>query len=81
MRIDLYLKKTLIITNRAEAKTLCEKNLVRVNGKEIKPAKTVNDGDTIEIETHRGTRKIKVIKVPDGNIRKDETSLYYEEIF
>ena len=81
MRIDLYLKKTLIIKNRADAKTMCEKDLVRVNDRAVKPAKTINPGDKIEIETESGARKIKVIKVPEGNVRKEETSSYYEEIF
>lgn len=79
MRIDLFLKKILIFKKRSEAKIMCNKNLVKLNGRYIKPAKTVNLGDLIEIETPKGIRRLRVLKTPNGNISKDETGLYYEE--
>ncbi len=79
MRIDLYLKKTLIFKKRTEIKELCDKNLVKLNGRYIKPSKIVNPGDIIELETALGIKQITVLKIPQGNVRKDETDLYYQE--
>ncbi|MCK4755884.1 hypothetical protein KAS56_03015 [candidate division WOR-3 bacterium] len=79
MRIDLFFKKVLIFKKRSEAKIMCNKNLIKLNGRYAKASKTVNPGDLIEIETVKGIRKIKVLQIPQRNIRKDETELYYEE--
>ncbi|MCK4453721.1 hypothetical protein KAT67_08850 [candidate division WOR-3 bacterium] len=79
MRIDLFFKKVLIFKKRSEAKIMCNKNLIKLNGRYAKASKTVNPGDLIEIETVKGIRKIKVLQIPQRNIGKDETELYYEE--
>ena len=80
MRIDQYLKKTLIIKKREEAKMMCDKKLVKLNGKHSKPSKSVRTGDIIEIETPHGIKQIKVLKIPEGNVSKEQANLYYEEI-
>jgi ribosomal 50S subunit-recycling heat shock protein len=79
VRIDLFFKKVLIFKKRSEAKIMCNKNLIKLNGRYAKASKTVNPGDLIEIETVKGIRKIKVLQIPQRNIGKDETELYYEE--
>lgn len=79
MRIDQFLKKTSIVKKRSDAKTLCDENLVKINGRYIKPSKTTVAGDLIEIETLKGTKRYKVLKIPNGNIKKGEITLYYEE--
>ncbi len=80
MRIDLFLKRVLIFKKRSEAKALCDKDLVKLNGRYAKPSKTVSEGDVIEIETLKGIRRVKVLKIPTGNVRKGEENVYYEEI-
>jgi len=80
VRIDLYLKKTLILKKREEAKIMCDKNLVKLNGRYIKPSKTISPGDLIEIETTKGIKQIRVLKIPETNVMKEETGLYYEEV-
>jgi ribosomal 50S subunit-recycling heat shock protein len=80
MRCDLFLKKVLLFRKRTEAKEMCNKHLIKLNGKYTKPSKPVMVGDVIEIETYKGTQKIRVVKVPDSNVRKDDTGSYYEEL-
>ena len=80
MRIDLFLKKTLIVKKRSDAKSLCDRNLVKINGIYAKPSKAVTVNDLIEIETLKGTKQYKILKIPEGNIRKDDTDLYYKEL-
>jgi ribosomal 50S subunit-recycling heat shock protein len=78
MRLDVYLKKTLIIKQREAAKELCDKGLVKVNDLAAKPAKEIKIDDTIEIETVHGVDKYRVIMLPEGNVRKEEAELCYE---
>lgn len=80
MRCDLFLKKVLLFKKRTEAKGMCNKNLIKLNGKYIKPSKTVSVDDTIEIETYKGVRKLRVLKIPSGDVRKDDIASYYEEL-
>lgn len=79
MRIDVFFKKTLIIKKREQAKALCDKHLVRVNGRTVKPSKTITIGDTIQIDTLAGTRSFRILEIPRGNVRKDEAARFYEE--
>jgi ribosomal 50S subunit-recycling heat shock protein len=81
MRLDLFLKKTMIIKQRTKAKEFCEKELVRVNGKVAKPSCEIKIGDVIEIETIKGINKYKVLKIPEGNVKKSDTNQYYEIIY
>jgi ribosomal 50S subunit-recycling heat shock protein len=80
MRIDQYLKKTSIFKKRTEAKIMCERNLIKLNGRPSKPSKSVMTGDVIEIETPHGIKQIRVLQIPTGNVSKDHKELYYEEI-
>ncbi len=79
MRLDLFLKKTLIVKQRNAGKELCDKELVRVNGVISKPAREVKEGDIIEIDTIKGVQKYRILKIPQGNIKKDEVTQYYED--
>lgn len=79
MRIDVFLKKTLIFKRRSEAKKMCDNNLIRVNCRVIKPSKAIQPGDVIEIDTLKGTRKLTVLTIPQGNISKNTVEKYYEE--
>jgi ribosomal 50S subunit-recycling heat shock protein len=80
MRIDQFLRKTLLLKQRQVAKDLCEKNFIKLNGKYTKPSKHVSVGDVIEIETMKGLNKYRVLMLPQGNVKKNETNIYYAEI-
>lgn len=80
MRLDLLLKNMLIFNKRSVVKTLCQSDLIKVHGRNVKPSKKMHEGDIVEIETPRGIRKIKVLKIPKGNISKQNKDLFYEEL-
>jgi ribosomal 50S subunit-recycling heat shock protein len=80
VRIDLLLKNILVFKKRNTAKMLCENNLIKVNGHVSKASKKIQEGDIIEIETSDGIRKFKILKIPRGNIRKQDSGLYYQEL-
>lgn len=79
MRIDLFLKKVLLVKKRNDAKNMCDKNLVKLNGKYVKPSKSVNQGDIIELESFKGTKTVRILNIPTGNVNKSDADLYYEE--
>ncbi|MCX7994420.1 MAG: S4 domain-containing protein [candidate division WOR-3 bacterium] len=79
MRLDLFLKKTLIIKQRSAAKELCDKGLVKINGITARPAKVVKVNDLVEIETVKGIKRYRILKIPQGNVKKSEVSEYYED--
>lgn len=80
MRVDQFLKKTLLLKQRTTAKMLCDKQYVKINGQYTKPSRHVGIGDIIEIETAKGISQYKVLMIPSGNVKKSERSEYYEEI-
>lgn len=80
MRLDLLFKNILIFKKREGVKTLCRNNLIKVNGQYSKASKKIREGDIVEIETPHGIRKIKILKIPKGNINKQNKDLFYEEI-
>jgi ribosomal 50S subunit-recycling heat shock protein len=80
MRVDLFLKKTLIVKQRETAKELCDKGMVKVNDMLCKPSREVREGDVIEIDAAQGALRYRVLGIPDGNVRKEDAGQYYEGV-
>jgi ribosomal 50S subunit-recycling heat shock protein len=80
VRLDQFLRRTLLLKQRAVAKTLCDKQYVKINGHYTKPSKHVEIGDIIEIETAMDTKQYRILMIPSGNVRKGDRGQYYEEI-
>ena len=73
MRIDLFLKETRIIKRRTIAKEFCERGLVSVNDKIVKPSYNVKNNDHIVIR--QGSKTLDIIaKVEPG--KKKEIVIY-----
>ena len=80
MRLDKFLKVSRLIKRRTVANDVSEQGRVLVNNIPAKPAKQLKEGDIIEIEHFNKTIKVKVIKIPQGNISVQEAATLYEEI-
>ena len=80
MRIDLFLKKTMVLKQRTSAKDLCAQGMVRINDMMARASKTVSVGDVIDIEAPQYRRRIRILKIPEGAVRRDQTAEYYEEM-
>lgn len=80
MRIDLFLKKILIFKKRNVAKAMCNKQLIKLNGRVVKPSHAIHKGDIIEIETIKGVLKLRILEIPGANVKKSDAALYYESI-
>jgi len=54
--------------------------MIRVNDVLARASKTVMAGDIIEIEAPQYRRRIRVLKIPEAAVRRDQVAEYYEEI-
>ncbi len=80
MRLDLFLKKSLVFKQRSLAQTACEKGCIRVNYQPAKPAKEIKIGDLIEIQLAESTTSLKVLEIPTGNVSREKARELYQII-
>ncbi len=80
MRLDKYLKVSRIIKRRSVASDACDMGRVELNGKVAKPSKVVRVGDILEIAFGDKTFKVRVEKLPQGNIGKEQADSLYSVI-
>ena len=78
MRLDKFLKVTRLIKRRTVANSICESARVFVNDNPAKPAKIIKEGDIITIEFKDSIKRVKVLKVPSGNVSIKEAQGLYE---
>ena len=80
MRLDKFLKVSRLIKRRTVANEASDKGRVLVNGNPSKAGKQLKEGDIIIIESLKNPIKVKVLRVPTGNISVQESSSLYEVI-
>lgn len=61
MRLDLYLKHLQLVNRRVLAKTMIDKNRVRVNDSLVKPSYEVKPNDRIDLYFKERIIKIRVL--------------------
>lgn len=77
MRLDAYLKKSLLIKRRELANQLCDEGMVRVNGVPRKASQEVRPGDELDFPLYNRVLKVRVLALPEGNTRKaDQWALF-----
>lgn len=79
MRIDKFLKVSRILKRRTLAQQACDKGKVKVNGKEVKPAKQIKAGDEVELQFTGGSLKFRILQIKE-TVKKDEAQSLYEII-
>ncbi len=72
MRIDLFLKEVRIIKRRTIAKEYCDRGLVMVNNKVVKPSYEVKNGDQIDIKL--GTKTLAIAASVEPGNKKEKVS-------
>lgn len=77
MRLDAFLRKSLLIKRRELANQLCDEGMVRVNGVPRKASQDVKAQDELEFPLYNRGLKVRVLELPEGNVRKaDQWSLF-----
>lgn len=77
MRVDLALKRLLLVKSRSEAKEACDVGAVHVNGKPAKAAQEVRVGDRIRVDYAHRTVEVELTADIGKNVsRADARTLY-----
>ena len=77
MRLDKYLKVSLIIKRRTVAKEAGEGGRITLNGRVAKPSADVKPGDILEIRFGEHLSKYRVLAVAE-TVRKNDAAAMYE---
>lgn len=80
MRLDKFLKVSRIIKRRTVADQACSVGRVLINGKQAKSGKVVAVGDIVEIGFGDNCYKVRILRVPQGNVAKEQADTLYEVI-
>jgi len=78
IRLDLFLKRTRMISRRTVAQEICAHGSIWVNGRTAKGSRLVRVGDVIQWRQPGKVRSLKVSRIPSVNPGKREASKYYE---
>ncbi len=78
MRLDLFLKKTMIVKRRSVANELVRSGRVLLNGSLAKPGREVKPDDILQLPLHRRRLKIKIKAIPVRPVKKGMELDYYE---
>ncbi len=80
LRLDKYLWAIRLFKTRSQAADACDKGKVKLNGDNVKAAKTVNVGDEFEVKTEAKRWRIKVTSLLDHRVQYAEAIKHYEDI-
>ncbi|HJU64912.1 MAG TPA: S4 domain-containing protein [Gemmatimonadaceae bacterium] len=77
MRVDLALKRLLLVKSRAEGKEACDVGAVFLNGKPAKASAEVAPGDRLRIDYARRTLEVELLSDIGKSVsRADAKHLY-----
>ena len=77
MRVDLALKRLLLVKSRSEAKEACDVGSVFVNGKPVKASAEVRVGDRLRVDYAHRTLEVELLADIGKNVsRADAKALY-----
>jgi ribosomal 50S subunit-recycling heat shock protein len=77
VRVDLALKRLLLVRSRSEGKEACDVGAVHVNGKPAKAAQEVRVGDRIRVDYAHRTVEVELIgDIGKSVSRADAKTLY-----
>jgi ribosome-associated heat shock protein Hsp15 len=80
VRLDQFLDFACLMKTRSQAKTAIELGRIQLNGQRVKPSHPVREGETITIEHDYHQRILKVVKVLDRHVPKQEARACYEDL-
>ena len=78
MRVDLFLKRSRLIRQRHGAKKACDRGMVSIAGKKIKPGYQIKVSDRITIISTIRKLEIEVLDIPYGNVSKNTAQSLYK---
>jgi ribosomal 50S subunit-recycling heat shock protein len=80
MRVDLTLKYLCLVKSRSIAKTLCEKGLVLVDGRTVRPAARPAAGSRVTVHFRKRTVSVELLEIPRKQLSKSAAVDYYRPV-
>ena len=77
MRVDLALKRLLLVKSRTEGKEACDVGAVTVNGKRVKASAEVELGDRIRLDYAHRSLEIELLENIGNNVSRASAKTLY----
>ncbi|HEX6537102.1 MAG TPA: S4 domain-containing protein [Gemmatimonadaceae bacterium] len=77
MRVDLALKRLLLVKSRTEGKEACDVGAVHVNGKPAKASAEVQPGDRLRIDYAQRTLEVELLGEIGKNVSRAQAKTLY----
>ena len=80
LRVDVWLDVACVFKTRSEAQRACKGGKVFLNGHRGKPHQKIHIGDTLEITTPGGRRRLFVTGLADTHLPKSQARELYNDV-
>lgn len=81
VRLDVWLDVACLVRTRSQAKELCDRGKVEVNGSRGKPNRTVRAGDRVVVTFNPGRRQELLVRsVADAHVAKARARELFEDV-
>jgi len=80
MRVDIALKRLLIVRSRTEAKEACDVGSVFVNDKAVKASAEVRTGDRVRVDFARRTLEVELLEDIGKNVSRAQAKALYRVV-
>jgi ribosomal 50S subunit-recycling heat shock protein len=80
VRVDLALKRLLLVKSRTEGKEACDVGAVFINGKPVKASAEVKTGDRLRVDYAHRTLEIELIGDIGKNVSRAQARTLYRVI-
>ena len=80
LRLDKYLWCIRLFKTRSQAGDACDNGKIKLNGDNVKAARTVTVGDEYEVKTEAKRWRIKVTALLDHRVQYAEAIKHYDDI-
>ena len=77
MRVDLALKRLLLVKSRTEGKEACDVGAVQVNGQRARASTEVRVGDRVRIEYAQRSLEIELLQEIGNNVSRAQAKTLY----
>lgn len=77
MRIDVALKRLLLVKSRTEGKEACDVGSVFINGSPAKASAEVRPGDVIRVDYSRRTLEIELLAEAGKSVSREKAKSLY----
>ena len=81
IRLDVWLDVACLFKTRSEAKGVCERGQVDVNGDHAKPNRSIREGDRIRISRGAGRFQTVIVRIIlEQHVKKAEARALYDDV-